>query len=481
MNDLTTRSEHTVNSDDNTAAVNQSTFNLPSLKHALTTFLSIVTVIAIGLQFGTSLHSLMLICLGIAGGSAWWINQSHGFDAIQKAMGTGITSALSAIYIFILIGVLIAAFIQSGTVAALIYYGLEFLSPSYFLPAGLILCSLMSIATGTSWGTAGTAGIVLMGIGGAMGMPLPLVAGMVISGACFGDKMSPVSDTTNLAAMSAGTDLYTHIRSMLYTTVPAYLLALVGFSYLGQQYIGQSMPQEQVSALLDGINATYSINLICIVPFLVLLVLSLRRYPAVIAMLWAIISAILIAIVMQSKGINEVLNALYSGGKPQTGVETLDNLLSRGGIKSMMWTLSLSLLALALGGILSEFGFLRVLISGIVKRAKRTGDLVATTIVSCLVGNMSIGEAYMSIILGGQLYSDAYDRKGLNRAVLSRSLEEGATLTTPLIPWTTAGAFFATTLGVNVIDVIPYALVNLINPIIGIMVAYLGIGLMRKK
>lgn len=453
----------------------------PSFSHSLLTFLSIIIVIAVGLRFGVSLHSLMVVCLIIAGANAWWLDKSLKFDTVQTAMGKGITSALSAVYIFILIGVLIAAFIQSGTVAALIYYGLELLSPAYFLPAGLVLCSLMSIATGTSWGTAGTAGIVLMGIGSAMNIPLPLVAGMVISGACFGDKMSPVSDTTNLAAMSAETDLYRHIKSMLYTTVPAYLLSLVGFAYLGGQYADNAMPAEQVTQLLNAIDSTYRINVVCLIPFLVLLVLSLLRFPAVLAMLWAIVAAVLIAVVMQGHAIIAVLNALYSGGKPQTGVETLDSLLSRGGIASMMWTLSLSLLALSLGSILNEFGFLRTLIVGMVSRAKRTGSLVAMTILSCLAGNMSMGEAYMSIILGGQLYGKAYDDKGLDRAVLSRSLEEGATLTTPLIPWTTAGAFFASTLGVNIIDVIPYALLNLMNPIIGIIVAYLGIGLFSKS
>ncbi|MBO9497645.1 Na+/H+ antiporter NhaC, partial [Thalassotalea sp. G20_0] len=196
------------------------------------TLAAIIGVISAGLFIlETSLHSLILLSLMIASISAFTLG--YDFRAIRKAMNAGISGALTAIYIFILIGVLIAAFIQSGTLATLIYYGIEFVSPALFLPAGLLLCSLMSLATGTSWGTVGTMGVVLMGIGTTMGIPAPLVAGMVISGACFGDKMSPVSDTTNLAAMTSRVDLYAHIQSMLFTTGPAYLLALVIFSLMG--------------------------------------------------------------------------------------------------------------------------------------------------------------------------------------------------------------------------------------------------------
>lgn len=453
----------------------------PSFRQALLTFAAIVAVIGVGLFYlQTSLHSLMLICLLIAGVSAWRLS-SDGFKSIREAMNSGIQGALSAIYIFILIGVLIAAFIQSGTVAALIYYGLEFISPVVFLPAGLILCSFMSVATGTSWGTVGTAGVVLMGIGEAMGIPLPLVAGMVVSGACFGDKMSPVSDTTNLAAMSSGTDLYSHIKSMLYTTGPAYLIALAVFTFIGLGYIDNHLPQADLDAMLAGISNTYSINLLCLLPFVVMLVMSLNKISAEVAMMTAAVVAVVMAVVMQGAEFTAVLGSLYGGGSFETGVATLDKLFGRGGISSMMWTLSLALMALALGGILSGFGLLRVLIAGILSRVKRAASLITTTILACFVGNMSMGEAYMSIILGGQLFGDAYDKHNIDRAVMSRSLEEGATLTTALIPWTTGGAFFASTLGVEVLDYAPWALLNWMNPLLSIVLAYLGIAIFRNK
>lgn len=453
----------------------------PSFKQSILTFGAIICVIGLGLFYlKASLHSLMLICLLIAGISALKLSQD-GFKSIRNAMNSGIQGALSAIYIFILIGVLIAAFIQSGTVAALIYYGLEIISPALFLPAGLILCSFMSVATGTSWGTVGTAGVVLMGIGETMGIPLPLIAGMVVSGACFGDKMSPVSDTTNLAAMSSGTDLYSHIKGMLYTTGPAYIICLIVFSILGLNYAENSLPAADLNAMLDGINNTFTINLLCLLPFVVMLVMSLKKISAEVAMMSAAVVAVILAIFMQGAQFTSVLNTLFSGGSFETGINTLDNLFSRGGISSMMWTLSLALMALALGGILNQFGFLRVLIASILIRVKRTASLITTTILACFLGNMSMGEAYMSIILGGQLFGDAYDEHELDRSVMSRSLEEGATLTTALIPWTTGGAFFASTLGVSVLDYAPYALLNWFNPILSIVLAYIGIGLFKAK
>jgi NhaC family Na+:H+ antiporter len=232
---------------------------------------------------------------------------------------------------------------------------------------------------------------------------------------------------------------------------------------------------------MTGLNTAYTINIWCLLPFLVMLVLSVRKFSPEPAMMASAVVAIILAITMQGQDFAVVLNALYDGGKPETGIELLDSLLSRGGISSMMWTLSLALMALALGGILSEFGFLRVLISGLLRKVKRAGSLEATTIISCFIGNMSMGEAYMSIILGGQLFKGAYDKLGINRSVMSRSLEEGATLTAALIPWTTGGAFFATTLGVSVMDYAPWALLNWGNPLLAILFAYLGIALFHTK
>lgn len=396
-------------------------------------------------------------------------------------MNGGISKALPAIYIFILIGMVIASYMQSGTIASLIYYGLNLLTPGIFLAAGFILSSLMSVATGTSWGTVGTIGVVLVGIGGAMGIPLPLVVGMIVSGATFGDKLSPISDTTNLAAMSADTQLYRHIGSMLYTTTPTFLLALVLFGFVGYQYAGQTLPVAEITQIQEALRSSYGINLaVTLLPLVVMLVLGVRRYSPEVSMTASILTAILIAIIYQDQGVVEALNSLWSNPRGTTGIENIDDLLGRGGITSMSWTLLLSLMALALGGILHDAGFLKVLLHGLISRLRRTTALIASTIGAGFIGNMAMGEAYITIILNSQLFKGAYKDKGIDAAVLSRSVEEGATMTTGLIPWTTAGAFYAATLGVSALDYAPYAFFNYLNPVVSILMASLGFGLLRN-
>ena len=459
--------------------VSKEEYSTPSFLHALFTFLSVVAVISFGLFFlEVSLHSLVVISLLIVSCSAWTLYRGS-FSPILSAMNEGITKALSAIYIFLLIGILIASLIQAGTVSAMVYYGLQFISPRVFLPAGLLLCSIMSLATGSSWSTVGTIGIVLMGIGAAMNVPASMTAGVIVSGALFGDKMSPMSDTTNLAAMSAQTELYGHIRSMSYTTLPTYIICLLIFSFVGY-HRADSFPEHIVLDLMHQLDQSFSINVLCLLPLAIMLWLSIKKVAAIPAMMAASIAGILIAMLMQGQGISTVLNAIFEGGQYDLGNEMLNELLGRGGLQSMMWTLSLAILVLALGGILHSFSFLTVLIKGLLHKVERTGTLVASTISACIIGNLSMGEAYMSIILGGQLFGEKYDEKGIDRSVLSRSLEEGATLTYPLIPWTTGGAFITGTLGISALEYGPWALLNWMNPLISIAMAYMGIAIFTK-
>ena len=439
----------------------------------------IVIVIAGLLWLEISLHSLLLIALvWVAVHSAFL---GFSFQAIKTAMISGIQKGLGAIFIFFLIGVLIAAFIESGTIGGLIYYGVDLLHPTIFLPAGLVLCSLMSLATGTAWGTIGTIGVVLMGLGEALGIPLPVVAGMVVSGASFGDKMSPVSDTTNLAAMSADTDLYSHIYSMLYTTVPTYVICLIIFTVVGLSYSGQTASVQELLTLKQHLAIEFAIGPLTLLPLIVLFVLSLKRTPAEISMLGSVATAVVLAVAIQDRSVSEVLNSLNSGYAADTGLERLDVLLTRGGIQSMMWTMSLALLALSLGGILDRAGFVRVLLSGLLRRIKRTASLMATTIGAGVVANMSMGEAYLSIIFGGQIFKDAYAEDNLENHMLSRCLEEGATLTTSLIPWTTSGAFITGVLAMSPLEYAPWAFFNYINPLLSIALAYMGFGIFRKS
>ena len=452
----------------------------PSFLQSLACFGGVILIVILGLFWlEINLHVLLVIGLIWVAGHASYLG--FQFTLIKSAMSAGIGKGLGAIYIFILIGVLIAALIEGGTVGGLIYYGVDLLHPAIFLPAGLILCSLMSLATGTAWGTIGTIGVVLMGLGDVLGIPLPLVAGMVVSGASFGDKMSPVSDTTNLAAMSAETDLYAHIHSMLYTTVPAYIIALFLFTTVGLEYADQALSVQQLNELKEHLAIEFSIGPVTLLPLVVLLVLGIRRVPAEPSMLASIATAIALALTTQGRGITEVLNSLQEGYTSNTDLELLDVLLTRGGIQSMMWTLSLALIALSLGGLLDRSGFVRVLLQGLLSRIKRSATLVAATIGSGVIANMSMGEGYLSIIFGGQIFKDSYDADGLERHMLSRCLEEGATLSTSLIPWTTSGAFCMGALGISPFTFAPWAFFNYINPLLSILLAYMGFGIFRKK
>ncbi|MBX9895615.1 MAG: Na+/H+ antiporter NhaC [Nitrosomonas sp.] len=454
---------------------------LPSFWQAAACFGGVLLLISLGLfVFQISLHALIFLALVWAG--LHTRSLGYSFAAIRGMMNDGITKALPAIYIFMLIGMAIASFMHSGTIATLLYVGLDWLSPGIFLAAGFVLCSLMSVATGTSWGTTGTIGVVLIGIGDAMGIPLPLVAGMIVSGATFGDKLSPISDTTNLAAMSAGTNLYRHIGSMLYTTLPTFIIVLIVFILWGWQYGENPLPGRHLDEIRGALADSYRLNgWITLLPLLLMFGMSIKRYAAEVSMSCSILLALAIAIGYQGKDAVDAINALWLNQPGNTGIASIDELLGRGGLYSMAWTLLLSVMALALGGILHHAGFLRVLLLRLIAAIQRASTLIATTILSGLAGNLAMGEAYISIILNCQLFKDAYREKDLDPAVLSRSVEEGSTLTTGLIPWTTAGTFYAATLGVPTLDYALYALLNLLNPLVSITMAVLGIGLLRMR
>lgn len=457
----------------------QRPLSMPHPLHALACFGGVVVIISIGLfRYGIDLHSLMFFCLLWVGGNARVLGIR--FPALRDQIAVAIGRALPAIYIFILIGMVIASFMHSGTIAVLMYYGLDWLTPGSFLAIGMVLCALMSLATGTSWGTAGTLGVVFIGIGSAMQIPLPLVAGMIVCGATFGDKLSPVSDTTILAAMSAETNVYRHIYSMLFTTVPTFVIALVLFAVIGTNYGELGFANTEIADIRRALSQEYQLSpIVCLLPIVVLVVLSIRRVPAELTMAASVVVAVLVAVAYQGASPVVVLNALWQNTPGTTGIANLDDLLGRGGISSMSWTLILALMALALGGMLHGCGFLNALLDGIVSRIRRVPSLIATTIGTGFLGNMAMGEAYVSIILNCQLFLPKYKAVGLDPAVLSRSVEEGSTMTTALIPWTTAGAFYTATLGVPVLDYVPYAFFNYLNAVVSVCMAIAGIGLLR--
>lgn len=290
-----------------------------------------------------------------------------------------------------------------------------------------------------------------------------------------------MSDTTNLAAASTSTDLYDHISSMLYTTVPAYILAIIIYTVIGFNYSSNNIDYSQLVLIQNTLKSTFNISIFCLIPMIVVIVLSMLKKTAIISVSFGVIFGIIFALILQYTSLSSILESINMGYTNPTNVEIVDKLILRGGIQSMMGTFSLAFIALSLGGILDEIGYLRVLVERILSKIKSTGSLILLTIFSCILSNAVMGEAYLSIILNANLYKDSYKKFNLQSRMLSRTIEEWATLTTGLIPWTTAGVFISATLGINSFEYAPFTFFNLINPIISIVFAYFGIFVLKNK
>ena len=337
---------------------------LPSFNQALICFSVIMVILIVGVVvFKTSIHVLLMLCIIWTCCLTYFLG--YKFYEIKKIMSDGISMGLGAIYVFILIGVIIATYLESGTIASLVYYSLDLIHPAVFLPAGLLICSFMSVAVGTMMGTVGTAGVILIGVDEAMGIPLPIVAGMIIAGASFGDKMSPISDTTNLAAVVAGTDLYKHIKSMLYTTIPTYIICLVIFTIIGLQYSSAALSNVEIEAFQAAIDNNFTVSFWGFLPILVLLIMSMNKAPAEPAMMASVATAIILALLQQDRGLLDIFNSIYYGYSANTGHLGLDLLVNRGGMLGMMTTILLALFVLALGGLLDKVGYLTSMLQGI--------------------------------------------------------------------------------------------------------------------
>ena len=396
-------------------------------------------------------------------------------DLEEGALDT-IRMAMQAILILMVVGTLIGTWILSGTVPSMIYWGLEIISPAVFLPATCIICAIVSLATGSSWTTAGTVGIAIIGIGQGLGMPLPIVAGAIISGAYFGDKMSPLSDTTNLAPAMAGTTLFEHVRHMIYTTGPSLLIALVLYTIIGMKYSGQELDLTQIELIRTTLEGSFkTLSPVLLIPPVVVILMVVFKVPAIPGLIGGALLGDIFAGVFQGSDLASIIDASHYGYVSETGVQAVDDLLTRGGLDSMMWTVSLILCALTLGGILEKTGMLEALAGALLKVAKGRFGLVFATIVSCIGVNLATGEQYLAIVLPGRMYKNEYRKLGLHPKNLSRALEDSATLTSSLIPWNTCGAYMFATLGVSPIAYAPFAFLNLINPLMSLFYGATGI------
>ena len=399
----------------------------------------------------------------------------HPWKEIQEGMVHGITLAMGAILILMIIGTMIGTWMLGGIVPSMIYYGLKVLSPGIFLIATLIICSIVSLGTGSSWSTAGTVGVALVGVGQGLGIPVAMVAGAIVSGAYFGDKMSPLSDSTNLAPAVAGTDLFSHIRHMVYTTAPGYGLSIILFGLLGIRASGKVIEAQNIEAILTTVKTHFTIHPVLLLPPCLVIVMVIKKIPPLPALLGGTALGGIFAVVTQSRTLADVIQAAHSGYVSNTGVTLVDDLMTRGGLVSMMETVALIICALSLGGIMEKTGMLTVLAKAILKRVKRTGSLVTTTILSCIGMNAIASDQYMAIVIPGRMYKNAFDAHKLHPKNLSRCLEDSGTLTSPLIPWNTCGAFMHATLGVYPLLYLPYAFLNLLNPVVSIFYGYTGI------
>lgn len=394
---------------------------------------------------------------------------------LEEGMVETIKMSMGAIIILMIIGMIIGTWILGGVVPAMIYYGLQILSPSIFLVTACILCCIVSLATGSSWTTAGTVGIALIGIGTSLQIPMEITAGAIISGAYFGDKMSPLSDTTNLAPAMAGSTLFDHVRHMVFTTGPSLLIALVIYGFLGIKFGGNQLDTASINAVLDGLNAQFTINPILLLAPILVIVMVVLKVPAIPGLFGGTLLGALMAVVFQGADLGGIVSAMNDGFVSESGIEVIDNLLTRGGLQGMMFTVSLILCAMCFGGVMEKAGFLEAIARAILKFAHSTGSLVLATIITIICINVLAGDQYLSIVIPGRMYKGIFEERNLAPKNLSRCLEDAGTLTSPLVPWNTCGSFMATTLGVATFAYAPYCFLNLINPLVSIFYGFTGI------
>lgn len=440
------------------------------------------------LVFAVLIGGLMFTILKVAGyihvpliiggifGAIIAVANGYKWSYLEKGIIKNIGNAMQALLILLTVGMLIGTWIAGGIVPSMIYYGLMILNPGIFLIATCIICAIVSLATGSSWTTAGTVGIALIGIGSGLGISLGMTAGAIISGAYFGDKMSPLSDTTNLAPAMAGVTLFEHIRHMVYTVTPSLVIALVIFGILGINHASNDADMSGVTELMSGLYDNFYISPILLLPALFIIVMVVMKIPALPGLIVGVILGILCAVGFQGADAGSlVCIGLYDGYTSETGIEFVDKLLSRGGLSSMFYSVSLVICAMVLAGVLDASDMLKIVCEHLLKAARNTGSLVLVVIITCIGCNILAADQYISIVLPGRMYKEAFEDRRLKRKNLSRILEDAGTMTSALVPWSTCGTFMSSTLGVATVAYIPYAFLNLINPLVSLFYGFTGI------
>jgi len=433
-----------------------------------------------GVMLGDYSNQFILLIGGVIAAIVGFFNKAT-VKCMLMEIWENLKTTFIPILILVLVGALAGTWLISGVIPAMVYYGLQVLSPSIFLPASVIICAIISIATGSSWTTSATVGIALIGIGTALGIDPGMIAGAVISGAYFGDKMSPLSDTTNLAPALAGTDLFTHIKYMAFTTVPTILITLIVFGILSATI--ETSGTADVSMLLKSIDTTFNITpWLFLVPLTVVALVLLKTKP-LIALGAGVVMAMIFAFVFQPEVLNNLDNSkidavttsILTDTQIQTDNEKLNELFSSGGINGMIWTILLIIAAMVFGGIMDAIGALAKITKVLLSVASSAFGLFATTVISCLGLNIIASDQYLAIVIPGKMFKDAYRDKGLAPENLSRTLEDSGTVTSVLIPWNTCGAYQSGVLGVGVADYFIYAIFNWLSPFMTLIFAAFSI------
>jgi NhaC family Na+:H+ antiporter len=468
----------------------------PKVFDALIPLVFLIVLLVINIQvFGTDGLSgssqIVLILSAFVASLVAIFRLGFTWETLQEGVIKSISAAMPSILILFLIGALAGTWLLSGIVPAMIYYGLQILSPEIFLVAACVVCAVVSVATGSSWTTVATVGVALLGIGKALGFEEGIIAGAIISGAYFGDKMSPLSDTTNLAPAMAGTDLFTHIRHMAKTTVPSITITLILFVIIGLNY-ETSGSVDDVKAISAVILEKFNISgWLFIVP-LAVMVMIIKKVPAVPALLIGALLGGVFALIFQPEmislvaaeggsfayqGFKAVMMALYGRIEVVTSNDIVNELLVTRGMSGMLGTIWLIIAAMVFGGIMEESGMLRVLAEAMIRKVHSVGSLIATTASTCIFFNITTSDQYLAILVPGRMYADVYRKRGLKPENLSRTLEDSATVTSVLVPWNTCGATQASVLGVATFVYAPYCFFNILSPIMTILYGYFKIGI----
>lgn len=434
--------------------------------------LTLFLIIAVSFTVYFDLPIQLALFIGLFLIIALGIKLGYKYKELQAAINDGIFSGLDAVLILIAVGALIGTWIAGGVVPTIIYYGLEFIHPSIFLLATLILCSVTSLATGTSWGTAGTVGVAMIGVGGALGIPLPLVVGAILSGSYFGDKLSPLSDSTVLASSMGKVDIIEHVKSMLYVSIPALIISGLAFTLVGFSYVSDTVDLSRVESIMIDIESVFNIHWIMLIPPAIVIALLAMKKPAMPTISFGALLGVIWAVLFQDIDLNFALNTVYEGFTIQSGNEFIDELLNRGGIASMLDSVVVIILGLGFGGLLSHIGVIEVLMSKISNLITNTGRLSLATVFTGLLTNIYGCAMYVSIILTSKTMENEYDRLRVDRRVLSRNTEVGGTLTSGMVPWTDNGIFMAAMFGVPTLQYLPYMWLNFVAIILVIIYGY---------